>query len=455
MHPSGALQLGSPQAVSASGRLQRVYDRFKLDPLLYALFAAMFTVVWRVQDFYGVFGVLHVGLLTPLAALVLFLVDRDRRRDLSAIRSPIATLTVILLGLMCASVPFALYPGLAFRFVTQDYIPNFVVMVLIAASIRGTIDAERFAFVQVLGCAMFCVIVITRFKVGADGRLGDLAYYDANDFAMLIVCTLPLAVFFARRPGKWHYRLLAIGAILLFMVGVVRSGSRGGFLGLIAVAGTLLLTFRAVSKKLRIGVVIALFALLASTATDTYWGFIQTLAHPESDYNWAGKSKEGRVEIWKRGLGYMAKRPLLGVGPQNFPQAEGQLSEQAQYAKTMGRGQFKWSAAHNSFVQIGAELGIFGLIALLTLLYKTFKTLNPITRAKGPPGDQAAALAQVLRATMVGYIVTAFFLSQAYAAYLYITLGIVMGLAKLHRPPAIRPQIIGRRPSAAFGRPIA
>ena len=67
---------------------------------------------------------------------------------------------------------------------------------------------------QVCGCAFFCGIVILRFHVDSTGRLGNLAYYDANDFAMLAVCTLPLAIYFARRPGKALWRLLAQSSAL-------------------------------------------------------------------------------------------------------------------------------------------------------------------------------------------------------------------------------------------------
>ena len=42
-------------------------------------------------------------------------------------------------------------------------------------------------------------------------------------------------------------------------------------------------------------------------------------------------------------------------------------------------------------------------------------------------------MAQALRVCIVGYAVTAFFLSQAYAAYLYSMLGLIAGFAAIAR----------------------
>jgi O-antigen ligase len=364
---------------------------------------------------------------------------------------PIVKIALSLMVLMCLSAPFALVPGYSVRFVLTDYGSNLLMMLTIAIAVRAPLDVERAALTQLCGCAFFCTIVILRFHVDSTGRLGNLAYYDANDFAMLAVCTLPLAIYFVRRPGKALWRLLAVAAVGLFMIGIVRSGSRGGFLGLIAVALTLLFTFRAVKPGVRFGVIGLLAVILSVTASDKYWGFIQTLAHPSQDYNWAGNSQTGRMEVWKRGLGYMAANPFLGVGPQNFPMAEGKLSPQALAAAARGSQLVAWMAAHNSYVQISAELGVFGITLFLLLLGATFRALNRLARKplNGPDGEPVVtpALAQALRATMVGYVVTAFFLSQAYAGLLYSMLGIIMGLVKVN-PDVLPVKAVAKRAAA-------
>src|SRR5678815_3555338 len=96
---------------------------------------------------------------------------------------------------------------------------------------------------------------------------------------------------------------------------------------------------------------------------DRYWQQMGTIAS-ESDYNRTDET--GRVQIWKRGIGYMLSNPLLGVGAGNFPAAEGLLSPFAQ-RQQFGVG-VRWSAAHNTLVQVGAELGVVGLVLFVALV---------------------------------------------------------------------------------------
>jgi len=166
--------------------------------------------------------------------------------------------------------------------------------------------------------------------------------------------------------------------------------------------------------------------MFVALASSRYFARVQTILNPSADYNWRGKSETGRLEIWKRGLDYMMTYPVFGVGVGVFPMAEGILAPEAREQRQYGRN-FKWSAAHNPFIQIGAEVGVLGLIAFVALLLGAFRTLSKVRR--GPPAE-AAVLGQILTACFVGFVVGAFFSSQAYAPYLYTLLGMIVGLAR-------------------------
>src|SRR5262245_45081796 len=128
-------------------------------------------------------------------------------------------------------------------------------------------------------------------------------------------------------------------------------------------------------------------------------------------------------------MGYMESHPLTGVGVGSCSIAEGRLRPLA-VRQAVGSG-LKWSTAHYSFVLIGAELGVGGLILMLVLLYSSFKAMVEI--ARGPPGSSnvrrgdEAALAQALTAPFIGYCVAGFFLSQAYSAFMYSIYGLLTG----------------------------
>ena len=158
------------------------------------------------------------------------------------------------------------------------------------------------------------------------------------------------------------------------------------------------------------------------------------MLNPSADYNFSAQSDVGRGQIWKRGVGYMYTHPMFGVGVSAFPVAEGTLSERAALQQ-YGIG-FKWSTAHNSFLQVGAELGFPGLLLFFMLLGAAFRTTWKLSKMRGPnrrPPPEAA-MAGALTASLIGYCVCGFFLSQGYSAYLYTVVAMVVGLAKVTRP---------------------
>jgi O-antigen ligase len=333
------------------------------------------------------------------------------------------------------------WPGRSVSFLVKELVPNLLLIVLVAASVRSIRDLEWIALVNVLGACLFCLFVHLNFEIGPDGRLGHLVYYDANDLALVLVCTIPFAIFFLL-TGSWTRRVLALASCALFVATLVKSGSRGGFLGFVAVLMYVLLAYRVIPKRVRVAAVCGAFALLTLVGSEAYWRQLGTLRNPQQDYNWSGRETAGRMEVWKRGLKYMADHPVLGVGMRNFPMAEGSLSEESKASMERGQG-FKWSAAHNSFLEVGVELGVLGLAVFVTMLVAALRALRRIRSGRrwSAPTTQRreVSLAFTLSAAFVGFIVCGFFLSAWYFSYLYMLLGLVIGLGKIERFAQPRP----------------
>ena len=420
--------------------------RLPWDALQVALMAVVLLQVWRVHELFPTLAIHGLPILTTVVAAALLVLDRDPRRRLGLLTSSAVRIALGILVLGALSVPGSLYPCHSVNFLLKDYARTVMLMVLVAASVRGFADLRRYAWLQLAGVTLFSAVVLARSQMGADGRLRDMAYYDVNDLALLIVCTLPMVLYLWRAPARPWSRGLVLAATVFLMVTLGKTGSRGGFLGFVTVGGYLLLRLRGVSTWQRIATVALLATLLVSVASDQYFDRIETIFHPSKDYNWSGKSETGRMEIWKRGVGYMLDHPLLGVGVATFPMAEGTLSPEALELRRYGRS-FHWSAPHNSFIQVGAELGIGGLILFVALLAAAFRTLARLRRL---PVPEIAVAAQILTASMVAFVVTGSFLSQGYSAYLYTLLGMILGLAKivsLAQPPmparAPVPRVVG------------
>ena len=423
----GSIAYPSPPRPVAAARLP-------WDSLQLTLFLLVSLQVWRVHELFPTLAVHGLPILTTVVAIGLFLLGRDPRRRIGSVNAPVVWAALGIVALVALSVPGSLYPGHSLNFLLKDYLRTVLLMVLVAASVRGLADLRRLAWLQLAGVTLFSAVIVARAQMGEDGRLREVAYYDVNDLALLIVCTLPLVVYLWRKPAQPWSRILLVAATVFLMVTLGKTQSRGGFLGFLAVVAYLLLRLRGVSKIQRVTTVAFLGTMLVAVASDKYFERIQTILHPSKDYNWSGKSETGRMEIWARGIGYMVDHPFLGVGAASFPMAEGTLAPEAIEQKRYGRG-FHWSAAHNALIQIGAEVGVGGLILFVALFAGTFRLLSRLRRV---PATEVAVLAQILTGCLVAFVVTASFLSQAYSAYLYTLLGMILGLAKIvsfARPP--------------------
>ena len=414
-------------------RLEEPARRLTPDLPLYALALMMLTNVWRIQDLFPVLGMFKLNLVATALTIGLLIIDRDPTRHITRLKSPILLCMLGVLALAILGVPMSLWPRRTATFIVRDLLPNLLMLVAMAATVRGMRDLSWIAMVNLIGACLFSVFVHLNFQVGPTGRLHHLVYYDANDLALVLVCTLPFAIYFLVQHG-WRHRVFALAGLMLLLATIAKSGSRGGFLGLVAVSLYVLLGYRAIPVRVRLVATAGVFALFAILASETYWDAIRSLRAPQEDYNWAGASPEGRVELWRRGLGYVADDPFLGVGMANFPLAEGMLSEESRARAERGAG-FKWSVAHNSLLEVAVELGLIAFALFVAALFIALRTMHRIRAARplqDPEVLRKVGFACTLIAALVGFIVSGFFVSAAYYSYLYVLLGLCVGMAKIH-----------------------
>jgi O-antigen ligase len=117
-----------------------------------------------------------------------------------------------------------------------------------------------------------------------------------------------------------------------------------------------------------------------------------------------------------------ADHPLTGVGAGAFETVYGM-----HYIDREGAGNI-WRAAHSSYIEVAAELGIFGLLAWLAVLASGFFTLVRARRALSmsePAFDEQRELSNwvdAATASLVSFLVGGMFLSRAYDVVLIILL---------------------------------
>ncbi len=382
------------------------------DALLVCVAVYIATAIGRVHQLFPILDFFKPALVATALTVGLWLLQQHGQRRIALLNS---TTTTCLLGLViwsALSVPFALNQGVAFQF-WINFVRTVVMTLVIASSIRNGRDLSRLMFVYCGATVLYTGVVLSRFQLGSGDtwRLGRLFYYDANDMATLIATAMPLALYFLLGQRRPIVRGLAVVGLAILAVGLIRSGSRGGFIALLAVALFVLLGFTTVSARARLMGLVAILAVVFAAASDRYWQQIQTIFNPQQDYNLT--SNEGRIKVWKRGLAYMIDSPVLGVGGQNFAVAEGTISPLARLQQR-GRG-VRWGAAHNTFIQVGAELGVPGLLLFIGLIATAFMSLRRVTRLAGRSG----------------FVTGSFFLSLAYHDILYTLLAFTLALAKI------------------------
>ena len=393
------------------------------------LVGVVLAYVWRVQDLVPGLASLKVPTLMTALAIALALVDpRVSRRMAELTHHGVWRLVPWFALCAAASVIFSIDLGGSADFLVRTFLPSLALALIVPACAFVMRDGERFAAVQVAGAAVYCAIILSQFHEDASGRLGSLIFYDANDLGMLLVCTLPLCVYFVRHGRHIAWRILSFAVTVLLAVAIARSGSRGAFLGLVSVVAYMMLFSKGTPSRVRLAIVGVAAALLVFGSGTRYGTMMSTILHVETDYNWTGD--DGRLAIWNRGLGYVSERPLTGVGLNAFPKAEGTMSPMARRHE-FGTG-IKWSAPHNSFVQVGVELGIPALLLFMAILWRAFTTARRLARDARRTEDarfrNPADLAEAHAATLVGYVVSGSFLSQGYAPYLYFVIGMIIAL---------------------------
>jgi O-antigen ligase len=282
--------------------------------------------------------------------------------------------TMGLLGAMaCLSVPFGMSIGGSAAFIFSTYAKTLLFGFLVLVSIRNTRDLRFLAWAFSLTCGLLAVVALFVARIS---KTTGMMTYDANDVGLILTVGIPVTLI-CYYTSEGRLRLLAIATLVGIGATLAVSQSRGGFIGLAVV----LLALLAVSKEplaKKVAAVAVVAGAVVLFAPSGYWELMSSMVRPTEDYNWT--AEYGRRNVWRRGVEYMLDNPASGIGVGNFPRAEGTISDVAQGFMDPKTQRIKWSAAHNSFIQIGAEMGLPGLALFCTLVFGGIVSLGRLRR---------------------------------------------------------------------------
>jgi putative inorganic carbon (HCO3(-)) transporter len=425
--PSSARKprVASASFPAAASRVTQVAQRARPDALLRVALGVVLTDVWRLHDLVPATRVLRPSIALTVLGLLLLATGGDVSRRLHRLRSPVAAWFVVFVGLMLVGLPFSLDPAQSGRSFMSMVLPHAMAGFLVAVSVRSVQDAEYLALGALAGGCIHTLVVHATAPVAADGRLTGVAYYDANDLALMLVTMVPLTLYFMGRASPTSRRVFAAACFALFAYTIERTGSRGGFVGFAVVLLYLLLWYEAVPVRTRvIGAVVAALAL--AVGGQAYLNRVGTIVRPTQDYNWSAET--GRLAIWQRGVGHVARRPLVGLGLNQFRTAESRLWPLARTERMAGRRPPPARGAHNMLIQVGAELGVPALLVFLALLGTAWRTLTRLRRTRTVDGSTGPALSGALAASLLGFFVCGMFLHAAFFPILPMLIGLAVAL---------------------------
>lgn len=271
-----------------------------------------------------------------------------------------------------------------------------------------------------LGAMTFAAAGVASYAIvqaaGLDFIWGPLATHRAfstigqpNSMASLLLQAVPVAVAAGMTAGSRRSRLIGVLSLALVVAGLMVSGSRGAFLGLvisgvtwIALRRSMFPTFGAKAALARmarggLGVAAVVVACLSIT------GIRSSVAHGlERSLNAVtvvnDQSAQEHLLLWKVGSAMVLDNPLLGIGPERFP------DEFPAYRDELLAPEwrriflpFRVESPHNVYIAIADAAGFPALLLYLGLMGLAVRRCLAVCR-RAPEGTTALFAAGLIAA---------------------------------------------------------
>jgi len=247
----------------------------------------------------------------------------------------------------------------------------------------------------------------------------------SNYYALIMVFLVPLAMDRFWQEKSVFLRFLAVWSLVVAVISILFTFSRGGFLALLIAAG--LMIFRHPPRPSIIAGSLIVILLLLPLVPGRYFQRLGTLINlfPSQDgLQLREGSLRGRLsELTVAGLMFI-DHPIIGVGYNNFE------LHYLDYSPALSLDpRREGRAAHNLYAEVAAETGLIGLIVFGLILFTAFQGLRKAYRIYQQIGrEDDANLVAAFSIGLIGFLTGSLFLHGAYPRYLWLILGIALAL---------------------------
>jgi probable O-glycosylation ligase (exosortase A-associated) len=288
---------------------------------------------------------------------------------------------------------------------------EFTKIIIMALLMTAMVDSEkrvRWLLLVTLGAiGLLAVranigIILSRGAARISGPGG--AFEDNNDFALLLNMALPMMIYFGRGEAKRWLRWGFYALAGMTLITILFTYSRGGFLGLCVLLIALAFKTRYKLTGLMAGLVL-ITVLLAVVPSDIVQRLstIQTAAQ-------ADESARSRLRAWRVSLWIIKDHPVFGVGLRNI------LEVYTRYG-----AEEDVRVSHNAYLQMAVDAGLPALVLFvgaIGLCYWRLRKTRKMLKIRAP-GSRLITYAHGMEVALVGYLVSATFLSRHDLELLY------------------------------------
>ncbi|HNA81304.1 MAG TPA: putative O-glycosylation ligase, exosortase A system-associated [Thiobacillaceae bacterium] len=318
-----------------------------------------------------------------------------------------AVLALLIFWVTCTTFLFAIDPEGAFQeWDRYMKIQTFIFLSILLISDKAKLDGLIWIFVLSLGYygtkgGLFTILTGGHSRVwGPDGSFigGN------NEIALAMLMTVPLMRYLHLQETRVWFKRGLLAAMVLTMVAIIGTQSRGALLGLLAIGFFLWLKS---PKKLGMAIiVVAVGMMILFLMPQEWWDRMNTIHDYDQD-----ASAQGRINAWWVAT-RVAMATFTGGGANMFTPAVFRL-----YAPNPD----DFHDVHSIYFEMLGEQGFPGITLFLLLGFLFWRRCSLLIRTyrHDPERRWAADLGAMLQVAGIGYAVAGAFLGLSYYDYYY------------------------------------
>lgn len=274
---------------------------------------------------------------------------------------------VLLFGIWAGITYFWSIEPIASQKTLFTYVQNIVMMWLIYQWATNTLKINALFLAYVIGAGIaICATIYGYLNNLQINQRYTATGFNPNDLAYILSFSIPMAWYLflneKRKYFSWFYGIYP--AVALFAI--ILTGSRGGFIAALIGISFIILSYRELSLRLKIILLIA--SIIAIYMLGTFIPLENILRIKTIGSELETGDLNSRIQIWRAGLYSLSQSPMGGVGALwgrgvgCFPNVIAPILSNY--------------SAHNVFLSMLVEVGAIGILIFMCILIVAFLNIK-------------------------------------------------------------------------------